>query len=387
MEKESLSVEEMLVAFFSEQVEKLSVDYFSDWAEAVYYVVSCGFCKPNRPLCALVLEGFRRVLKVPSGAGNSTAMIGANLENASEVDMEVAKENGEEGFSGQGKALTLTRAALTGDINACALLGAPSDSPRSSSVIGALLSNIFSESESDFLSDFRNCRLEIGKIFSLLSESGCSTSLDLSAILQKISNAVNVGVGIPAADDISMDVANVAIGELSSNPSSHTPVTVSAAALSSSKSAVETACAWAQYMSQTLPHWRSTDCLPQNGGLGFGGLISIVLCGSGHADFDLAKLSHEVCLRSMQGIKGDMRAGGLRMKGDILSIALQVIISHKEHVSFHVRETVMLSGFLLMAKNYSCLSDVEIKTIKTLFVDGLHDVKPEGKSAIVIYGE
>lgn len=379
-------MEEALVAFFSEQVEKLSVDYFSDWAEAVYFVVSCGFCKPNRPLCAVVLEGFRRVLKVPSGAGNSIGISGADLMNAIAVDVEVAKENGEEGFSGQGKALTLTRAALTGDINACALLGVPAESPRSSSAIGALLSHIFAESESDFFSDFRNCRLEIGKIFSLLSESGCSTSLDLSAILLKISNAVNAGVGIPAADDISMDVANVAIGEQPTNLNSHTPVAVSAAALTSSKSAVETACAWAQYMSQTLPHWRSTDCLPQNGGLGFGELISIVLCGSGHADFDLAKLSHEVCLRSMQGIKGDMRAGGLRMKGDILSIALQAIISHKEHLSFHVRETVMLSGFLLMAKNYACLSDEEIKAIKTLFVDGLHDVKPEGKLATVSHG-
>jgi hypothetical protein len=75
-----------------------------------------------------------------------------------------------------------------------------------------------------------------------------------------------------------------------------------------------------------------------------------------------------------------MREGGVRVKGDILSIAIQVIMSHKEHSSFHVRETVMLSGFVLAAKNYYCLSDEELKAIKTLFVDGLHDVKPEGDS-------
>ena len=34
--------------------------------------------------------------------------------------------------------------------------------------------------------------------------------------------------------------------------------------------------------------------------LGFSGLLNIVLCGSGHTDFDLAKLAHDVCLRTMQ---------------------------------------------------------------------------------------
>lgn len=392
IEKLSVEVEQVLVTYFSEQVEKLSSDYFSDWAEAVYFIFSSGLCKLTNPLCCVTLDGFRRVLKVSkptATAGAGTCLINAAGEVIDKMaEIEVARDNAEEGFAGMGKALTLTRAAITGEINACALRNALAGSPLSSSPLGALLAHILSEQESNFFSSFRNCRLEIGKIFSLLSESGCSDSLDLSAILSKISNAVNAGAGIPADDDISQNVANVVIGELASIASSLSPFTVDksssvavpSATLAASKSAIETACAWAQFMSQTLPSWRSTDCLPKRaGGQGFGGLLSIVLCGSGHADFELAKLSHEVCLRSLQGIRGDMRAGGVRVAGDILSIAVDVIVGHKDHPSFHVRETVMLCGFVLTAKNSYCLSETELKALKNLFIDGLHDVKPEGK--------
>lgn len=396
IEKLSVEVEQVLVTYFSEQVEKLSSDYFSDWAEAVYFVFSSGLCKLTNPLCCVTLDGFRRVLKVskPSagaGAGAAACLINAAGEVIDKMaEIEVARDNGEEGFAGMGKALTLTRAAMTGEINACALRNAPVGSPLSSSPLCALLAHILSEQESNFFSPFRNCRLEIGKIFSLLSESGCSDSLDLSAILSKIANAVNAGAGVPADDDISQNVANVVIGELVSIASSLSPftadkdkssgVTVPSATVAASKSAIETACAWAQFMSQTLPSWRSTDCLPKRaGGHGFGGLLSIVLCGSGHADFELAKLSHEVCIRSLQGIRGDMRTSGVRVAGDILSIAVDVIVSQKDHPSFHVRETVMLCGFVLTAKNSYCLSESELKALKNLFIDGLHDVKPEGK--------
>ena len=77
-------------------------------------------------------------------------------------------------------------------------------------------------------------------------------------------------------------------------------------------------------------------------------------------------------------MKGDMRTGGVRSAGDILNIAITTVLSQKSHSSFHVRETVMLSSYILMTKNYSCLTDEELKGLKNLFVDGLHDVKPEG---------
>ena len=202
------------------------MDYFSDWAEAVFFVTSSGLSKPNGPLCSITLEGFRRVLKVtPQPASSAAASIilsGSESANGSMSveETDTVKESGEEGFAGQGKALTLTRAALTGEINANALLDASSTSTTSSTQdsnsLGVLIAQILSEQDSDFLSPFRNCRLEIGKIFSLLSENTCTEGLDLSAILLKISIAVNAGVGIPAPDDISMEVANVAIGEIPS---------------------------------------------------------------------------------------------------------------------------------------------------------------------------
>ena len=38
-------------------------------------------------------------------------------------------------------------------------------------------------------------------------------------------------------------------------------------------------------------------------------MLSIVLCGSGHADFDLAKLSDDVCLMSIQVRREEERRG------------------------------------------------------------------------------
>jgi hypothetical protein len=61
----------------------------------------------------------------------------------------------------------------------------------------------------------------------------------------------------------------------------------------------------------------------------------------------------------------------------MLSITLNSILLQKAHLSFHVRETVMLCILILMTENYACLTTAEIKTIKDLYQDFLHDVKPE----------
>jgi hypothetical protein len=192
-EKNTTAVEELLVAFFVENVERLSVDYFADWAEAVYFVFSCGLCKMSNPLCCLVLDGFRRIL----------------------ISGETEEVEKEEGFARQGRVLTLTRAALSGEINACSSLSSGvgvsdgSSPPTSISPLAVALTQLLSEEGADFLSPFRNCRLEFGKMFSLLSESGAQTSVGLTAVLSKISSAV-MATGV---NDISTEVAKVVIEE------------------------------------------------------------------------------------------------------------------------------------------------------------------------------
>ena len=232
IELNSVKMENLLVSYFSEIVERLSVDYLKDWAEAVFSVFSCGLCKLGNPLSVFILDGFRRVLRISSVSSTivsvssvSTSLNTDNVMDFSGVEMEEIteemiivkdKDNSEEGFLKQGKALTLTRAALMGEINASTsylnnnTTTAQSDTPLG---FGQLVAKILSEPDSDFFSPFIICRLEIGKIFSLLSEYGRTDSIDLSAILFKISNAVNAGSGIPHSDDISVDVANVAIVE------------------------------------------------------------------------------------------------------------------------------------------------------------------------------
>ena len=77
-------------------------------------------------------------------------------------------------------------------------------------------------------------------------------------------------------------------------------------------------------------------------------------------------------------MKGDMRTNGVRAEGDIVSIVIQTVLAQKEHSSLYVRETVALGALIIMTQNYSSLSEGEIKSLKNLFVEGLHDSKPEG---------
>ena len=235
IENDSLRMETLLVSYFSEIVDKLSVDYLKDWAEAVFHIFTSGLCKLSNPLSCFILDGFRRVLRISTVSStivsvNSVStssivegmvdVIGLEMEEITEETVIVKeKDNAEEGFVRQGKALTLTRAALIGEITAATSYLHNTDSTQSETSLGfgRLVAKIICEPDSDFFSPFVICRLEIGKIFSLLSENGPSHGVDLSPVLQKISDAVNAGVGIPYSDDISMDVANVAIVETSAD--------------------------------------------------------------------------------------------------------------------------------------------------------------------------
>ena len=78
-------------------------------------------------------------------------------------------------------------------------------------------------------------------------------------------------------------------------------------------------------------------------------------------------------------MKSDMRSNGIRKEGDIVSIVIQSVLSQRNHSSIYVRETVAIAALIIMTQNYSCLFGEEIKVLKNLFVDGLHDTKPEGE--------
>ena len=245
IEKDAYQVEEVLVNYFSENVDKLSLDYYTPWTEAVATVISDGYCKIGNPLFTYIIDGFRRVLRVSTisstlfSASAVSVVVDSNgeieVESVSmsgvEVDVEevivneevgLIKEKGDvdKGFARQGNTLMLTRAALTGELNYSSMLNLHSKSDSTYGVstgtsptlgFGSLVAEILCESDSDFLSTSRNCRIQIGQILALLSENGLDSSLDLSAVLLKISNTVNAGSDILRVDQISMDVANVAL--------------------------------------------------------------------------------------------------------------------------------------------------------------------------------
>ena len=120
----------MCVDYFIESVEKLSVDYFAHWAEAVYYAMSCGCFHSSGPLCALVMDGCKRVL-APTSSSTSSSSSSSSSSSASTSSsssggvgvVATVDSSEEEGLVRQGRSLTLARAAIMGEIVSCCTLG------------------------------------------------------------------------------------------------------------------------------------------------------------------------------------------------------------------------------------------------------------------------
>ena len=116
----------MCVDYFIESVEKLSVDYFAHWAEAAYYAMSCGCFHSSGPLCALVMDGCKRVLAPTSSSSSSSSSSSApsgGLVSTPGVGVVSVESSEEEGLVRQGRSLTLARAAIMGEITSCSTLG------------------------------------------------------------------------------------------------------------------------------------------------------------------------------------------------------------------------------------------------------------------------
>ena len=100
-------------------VQCLEEQYFTYWAEAVYFSMSCGCFHSSGPLCSLVMDGCKRVLAPKSSASLSMD----SIPGASSSVAIVAVSAEEEGSVHQSRSLVLARAALKGEITSCAITG------------------------------------------------------------------------------------------------------------------------------------------------------------------------------------------------------------------------------------------------------------------------
>jgi hypothetical protein len=102
--------------------------------------------------------------------------------------------------------------------------------------------------------------------------------------------------------------------------------------------------------------------------------LRVVLDASGHSELEVAKACHRSSLMAVQCAFISRRNIS---DSDGLRAVLKVYTDSIEHISFHVRETVVLCVSLLLVNRFHFMDVNERKICRDVFNEGLLDSKPE----------
>eukprot|EP01036_Dinobryon_divergens_P037578 gene37578-49194_t len=253
-----------------ENIQKVSLDYCKDWAEALAFGMS------GTPICVtdaipmLILDNIRRIFKGQeqneSGGSSSTS----------------STSTSEDGFAKQTKYLVLARSLLYADINAT------SDANISISSFGTALLNIMIEDTSDVILTYRTSRLEVSLIIAALSNISIQKT-DLNPLINKIvlrfeSNYKDSQIK-SETDDMDVVTTTTAIDNDNNadndskqqSPKDTENLSVPTSTSSGSfilKQISELTDAWLDELVHYTPQWRSVELLPT--------LFNLMLKCSGH---------------------------------------------------------------------------------------------------------
>jgi hypothetical protein len=219
---------------------------------------------------------------------------------------------------------------------------------------------LFSCNRSEVLSAFRNCRLELGKLFALLPETLAPTShgnghgMDLNKVLHKLAHHIALDT---ASTSATVDgAAAAAAGEVATATATATAVAGGKTPQQiAARNAVETSCAWVQFACH-LPLRVTMAALPASGaaaaassssGLpqGLAGLLDVVVVGTGHSEAELAGICAETAFLAVQTAASDRRlppgisgAAAAPTATDAIAVVLAALTAQRAHPSFHVRQ-------------------------------------------------
>jgi len=203
------------------------------------------------------------------------------------------------------------------------------------------------------LSAFRNCRLELGKLFALLPETLAPTNpghghgMDLNKVLHKLAHHIALDTASTSATDGAAAAAGeVATATATAVAGGKTPQQIAA------RNAVETSCAWVQFACH-LPLRVAMVALPASGAAssgsgppqGLAGLLDVVVVGTGHSEAELAGICAETAFLAVQTAASDRRlppgisgAAAVPMATDAIAVVLAALTAQRSHPSFHVRQ-------------------------------------------------
>lgn len=335
----------MFLQALKDGIEKGSLDYARDWAEAV----SCAYAdlpvqvnpassSPTELIPAYVVERLVQGVLAPTAASNLTAA-------GESVTAEAAAEGQAESFTSQSKALQLTSALLQADQEANFLTSTTSQ-------LGVLLTQILlSHSDLALISPYRSTRNDIAYLLFVLAENAHSSNVSpgVSQLCLKIA-ATCQSSALAAAATITTEGAED--GAAANSPQAQL-----------FKNAAETVCITLRLALQNLPLWRLDTALEV--------LFSAALIGAGSmtsSAIETAKLCHDTCLLVANTTLRSALSSQETNK-DLTARLLAVLLTTAQDANtpLHSRETLMKCVSLIMGNNWYTLSNDERKVSAFIF--------------------
>ena len=311
------AIEKILVSYFFENVDKVSVEFNKDWAEALYFASGGRPTDINTLMATTALENLKSCLAQQQSASSENKM-------EQEGDEKVASE----GFRKQDKILTIVRAMVVSDTAVTGVYSMPT------SEFGMKVLEVFEKV--GCVSDYRSTRVEIASILGSLTQINAgSNATYLNGVAQQLNTTSSVD-----------DIGNVIINDPK---------------FASIKNAIESVIFWIQFAVQTTDPNRYLSLTVS--------LLPVCFWGCSHPEVELFRNCQETCLLVFQ----TLTAANTRIRhsaelnngvNDALNEVLQLLIQFAAHPAWHVKETAIYCASIYMHNNWSVLStDEKVWTI------------------------
>lgn len=325
-----LSVWSALTAFFLENIQKVSLDYCQDWAEALCFGLSATPINIQSILATSILENIQSILRVQS----------------QDADIK------DEGFTTQAKFLMFARGILYADVAASAEAGYVS-------VFGEKLVALFSDSNYELMLTYRTSRNELATILGGLHDTVAMTTTQATNIISKLLSKLDGFV-----ENNRTDTAVI----MTDDTESTTELTVTDPVAVTSKHIAEIAARWLDTIVHSVLQYKAEAIIPL--------LFTIILKACGHVEIEVAKSAHENCLLVAQSVSTKCR-DLTEPTEDLLMAILAVLEKFASHSSWHVRETVIMCTTALYSIHWVAMTVVEKKRCRDILNEGLNDSRPE----------
>ena len=414
---ERLELEAILTLYFIDQVDKLSSDFCSDWAEAVMLAFVGNFPKDivfQLKLVQYILESFENVLSDQSNNNDNS-----NISNDAPQLFSTTAANDSDGFSRMDNRILITEALLQSELSTD--YQSDGGHTTTTALIGTRILSYLKKSTVNLISPYRSTREHMATIVVILSQLSGTERTSLTELWVKLDitelTSTSGGVddnnmigSIESSDtmdtEASTSVESVQVG-LRASTSTENIIDYTSAFASASVSVHSTSNRTvtsqrqtrAQHILQFTCHclryfayesaanieWVMSDIIQ---------LLSLALVGCGNADIETAKMCHQTCIfvcitlksfaefntttATSASVSANINSSNVNMiASSSLTSLIQVLKTYSTNSSFHVRETVLLCSNIVMTNNWFTLTADDKKILKDIITDGLTDVKPE----------